>query len=274
MPKLSISTWSLHRNLGPLHWTVWDDIEKKQITKIEAQPEEIKLLELPGKLASKGFDAIEICHFHFPSTDSKYLNELRKACTKANINLHTLLLDYGDISTEDPIRREKDIKFIRKWIDIAATVGAKRIRIIAGDASPEDQDALKRSIQNLNKLERYATSCGVQIVIENFRALTSKASNCIKILRSNTSLKMITDFGNFKGESKYEELATILPYSESVHAKANFDSKGLPDTKEFQKCLALLAQSKYSGSITLIYDGPGDMWEGIERVREIVVPYL
>lgn len=275
MPNLSVSTWSLHRNLGPLRWTVWDDEQNEQIVEIKAQPETIKLLDLPEKLASKGFDMIEICHFHFPSTDSEYLSELRNACKRANITFHTLLLDYGDISTNDPIRREKDLEFIQNWIDIAATVGAERIRVIAGDSSPDDSEALERSIQNLNKLALYATDRGVRIVIENFRALTSKADNCIKIFKnSDTSIRMITDFGNFKGDDKYEELATILPYSDSVHAKANFDSDGLPDIEEFRTCLDLLVDTNYNGSITLIYDGPGDMWEGIERVRKIVDSYL
>ena len=85
---------------------------------------------------------------------------------------------------------------------------------------------------------------------------------------------MITDFGNFKGSAKYEELATILPYSKSIHAKAHFDADGIPDEEEFRKCLELLPQANYDGPISLIYDGPGDMWEGIDRVRKIVEDYL
>ncbi|MEK3887201.1 sugar phosphate isomerase/epimerase family protein [Bacillus sp. FSL K6-3431] len=275
MSYLSISTWSLHRNLGPLRWTVWDDAEKKQVVEIKAQPETIKLKDLPETLASKGFNALEICHFHFQRTDSDYLNEISQACKHANITLHTLLLDYGDISNDDEVRRNKDLEFIKEWIFIAAEVGAQRIRVIAGDSDPEDQQALERSAQHLQELAIYAEKQGVRIVMENFRSLTSNSNNCIHLLHnSHESIRMITDFGNFNGKNKYEELAAILPYSESVHAKANFDSNGLPDAVEFQKCLDLLANFNYEGSITLIYDGPGDMWEGIDRVKKIVEPYL
>ena len=121
----------------------------------------------------------------------------------------------------------------------------------------------------------YASSRGVRIVTENFRPLTSTAANCIQILRNGKEkIGMIADFGNFSANTKYEELAMILPYSESVHAKPNYDSNGIPDEDEFRKCLDLLAGANYSGPITLIYDGPGDMWEGINRVREIVESYL
>ncbi|MBS4177356.1 sugar phosphate isomerase/epimerase family protein [Lederbergia citrea] len=275
MSYLSLSTWSLHRNLGPLHWTVWDEGEKKHRVQIEPQPETVKLVDLPAVLASKGFKAFEICHFHFPNTESDYLQALRSACKEANIKLHTLLIDYGDLTTDDEVRRDADMQFIKEWIDIAGAVGAERVRVIAGDADPGDEEALARSSHYLNELVEYGKTKGVGIITENFRSLTSTADNCLEIVRSsNEQIGLTTDFGNFGGPTKYEEIAKILPYSESVHAKANFDSEGLPDEEEFRKCLDLLAPANYDGSLTLIYDGPGDMWEGIDRVRKIVETYL
>lgn len=113
------------------------------------------------------------------------------------------------------------------------------------------------------------------MVTENFRTLTSKVDNCIHLIdHSNQKVRLITDFGNFSGSTKYEDLEKTLPYSDSVHAKANFDVDGMPDKEEFKKCLDLLSKVNYNGPITLIYDGPGDMWEGINRVRKIVESYL
>lgn len=275
MSYLSISTWSLHRELGPLHWNFWDD-EKKQIqVQTENQPETIKLVDLPTILNSKGFGAAEICHFHFQSTERDYLEQLKSAFEKADIEFHTLLIDYGDIATSDETRRHADIDFIKKWIEIASIAGAKRVRVIAGDAGSEDHEALERSSKSLNKLAEFAHTYGVRVITENFRALTSKAENCIYLAEhSNGKIGLITDFGNFSGDTKYEDLEKILPYSDSVHAKADFDDHGTPDEEEFKKCLDLLPIVNYDGPITLIYDGPGDMWAGIDRVRKIVDSYL
>ena len=75
MSYLSLNSWSLHRNLGPLLWTVWDDAQKKQIIQVEPQPETIKLLDLPAKLASKGFKAMKVLIFIFQvPTDTIYKN--------------------------------------------------------------------------------------------------------------------------------------------------------------------------------------------------------
>src|SRR5665647_3769245 len=112
MRYLSLSTWSLHRNLGPLHWTKWDEDNQKQITVIDPQPELTTLLELPAILAEKGFKAIEIGHFHILDTSEAYLHQLRNAVFQAGIKFYTLLLDYGDISSGDPTRRTADIKWL------------------------------------------------------------------------------------------------------------------------------------------------------------------
>lgn len=275
MPYLSTSTWSLHRHLGPLRWTEWDSVNKTHRVKVQPQPETLNLYELPAVLASKGYSAVDICHFHFPSTEPEDLLRLRQACADAGIRFHTLLLDYGDLSSADEARVQADAQYARDWIDIAAQAGAERIRIIAGDAAPEDRSALERSYRHLYALIEYAKERGVQIVTENFRPLTSTAENCLHLLESSRGqLGMVADFGNFSGTGKYEQLAAILPYSGSVHAKAHYDEQGLPDADEYRRCLDLLPAANFDGAIALIYDGPGDMWEGLDRIQAIVEPYL
>lgn len=277
MPYLSLTTWSLHRNLGPLRWTRWDE-EKKgtQSTDINVQPETISLLELPAYIADKGYRSLDICHFQIPDTSEDYLRQLRSSLEETGIRLYTLLIDYGDISSENPARRKSDIEWMMQWIDIAALAGAERVRIIAGDADPANRTALARSIESLRFLCDYASGKGVRIVTENFRPLSSSADNCLALLDAcGDRLGLIADFGNFKGpQKKYEELQKIVPRSESIHAKALTDMQGLPDREEFLECMEIVKQSGFEGPITIVYDGPHDMWEGIERVKELATPFL
>ncbi|MFD0692952.1 sugar phosphate isomerase/epimerase family protein [Paenibacillus sp. GCM10027628] len=275
MPYLSLTSWSLHRNLGPLRWTRWDDYNKITYTDVQEQPETLSLLQLPAVLAQKGFAAAEICHFHFPDTGEAYLASLRSAFKEASIRFYTLLLEYGDISSADDIRRNSDIAWIRSWIDIAAASGAQRVRIIAGDADPKDEAGLKRSAEALDELCDYAAGQGVRVVTENFHSLTSVSANCLALLDAcGERLGLTSDFGNFKGPEKYEMLTQTIPHSESIHAKSQTDEQGKPDATEFDRCMQIVKRSGYVGPITVVYDGPGDMWEGIDRVRSLVMPYL
>ncbi|MWV42948.1 TIM barrel protein [Paenibacillus sp. HJL G12] len=275
MPFLSLTTWSLHRNLGPLRWTYWDEGNQRQGTVIDEQPETISLLDLPQMLHDQGFQAMEICHFHFPDTSDAYLKELRESIERSDIRFYTLLADYGDITNPDEQRREADMNWLKNWIDIASAVGAERIRIIAGDADPDDEAAVRLAGEQLGRLIDYASDKHVRIITENFHDLTSTAANCITLLDGcDGALGLTTDFGNFAGAGKLEELGATIPRSESIHAKAITDEKGNLDEEEFRGCMALVRSSGYEGPITLVYDGPGDMWEGVHRVKALVEPYL
>ncbi|MEK8129989.1 TIM barrel protein [Paenibacillus filicis] len=275
MSYLSISTWSLHRLLGPLRWTGWDTASRVHLTREQDQPQVLALLELPAEAARRGYQALEVCHFHFPSTETGYLEELRQAFVAAGIRFDTLLLDYGNLTDTDALRQEADIALIRKWIQVASLCGAKQIRVIAGEAPPTDEAAIQLSAGALTELLEFAAPLGVQVVTENFRQLTSTAASCLQ-LREKTghALPLITDFGNFQGAAKYEEIGMTTPYSVSIHVKPKYDEQGIPDEQELQLCLRAVAESGYRGAYVLIYDGPGDMWEGLERVRRLVEPYL
>ncbi|OXS59179.1 xylose isomerase [Cohnella sp. CIP 111063] len=275
MSYLSVSTWSLHRLLGPLRWTSWDAENGEHRTHEQPQPQVHSLLELPGEAARRGYAAVEVCHFHFPSVEVSYLAQLPQAFAEAGVSFDTLLLDYGDPSATDEIRQAADVKLFREWIDVASQCGAKRIRIVAGEAQPTDEQAILRSAQALRELAEYASARGVRVVTENFKALTSTGESSVKLLNSaGDGVGMITDFGNYKGETKYSEIAMTAPRSSSVHVKPAYDENGIPDEAELIRCLEAVRGTGYDGAFVLIYDGPGDMWEGLERVKRIVAPYV
>ncbi|MDQ8733663.1 TIM barrel protein [Paenibacillus sp. LHD-38] len=275
MSYLSISTWSLHRILGPLRWTIWDtETSSHQISEQE-QPQLLTLLELPAEAAARDYQALEVCHFHFASTEPEYLEQLKKSFHEANIKFDTLLLDYGDITSADENKRLADLSLIKKWIDIASLCGAKQIRVIAGEASPTNEAAIQISAASLAELASYGASKAVHVITENFKSLPSTAESSLKLLaQAGSQLGFITDFGNYHGEGKVEEIGATAPLSVSVHVKPTYDQAGFPDKNELITFLNKVEETGYDGAYVLIYDGPGDMWAGLERVKAIVKPFL
>lgn len=43
---------------------------------------------------------------------------------------------------------------------------------------------------------------------------------------------------------------------------------------ELEENLELVKQAKYAGPLTIVYDGPDDMWAGINEVKQVVEGYL
>ncbi|WYP26880.1 TIM barrel protein [Alkalihalobacillus sp. FSL W8-0930] len=274
MSYLSLTSWSLNRLLGPLHWTKWDDVNQTIVTQVSPQLEVHTLLELPGLLAEKGFEAMEIIHPHFPSVDEEYLQALRSAVEHAGIQFDTLLLDYGDITSENPTRLEADITFIKKWITIASKVGAANIRVVGGDAHPNNEERLAFAAEQLTQLAMFGKKKGLHVITENFHSLTSTAENCLYLNEHSSINGLISDFGNFSAESKLSSLRKTLPHSKSIHVKAQTNEDGTMNKTELINCLDIVSELNYSGPLTLVYDGPGDMWEGIAEVRKVVSSYL
>lgn len=264
MRRLSLTSWSVHPLLQPANPT------SNGNTKDAA----LKLIDLPAQMRDAGIGTLEICHFHLPSTDENYLAELRAAVERAGVELFSILIDTGDISQADETKRTADLRMIEGWIDIAALLGARVVRVIAGDAPADDPDALERSIAGLRELAHYAQARGVRVLTENFRALASTAANCNQILDElGGAVGLCADIGNFAAVSRVDEFTAVAQRAESVHAKASYNSDGSIDAVQLRQCLDASEAAGFSGPYTLVFDRPEERWPGISVLKQIVAPY-
>jgi sugar phosphate isomerase/epimerase len=267
--RLSVSTWSLHRTLGAPS-SYGPDASPARLA---GQNGGLPLLELPEKLAAFGLRTVEICHFHLPSRDPGYLDELRGALAGAGVELFSLLIDAGDVA--DPVYGERDRVWIEGWLAVAGRLGAQRARVVAGRASPS-AESLARSETGLRHLAEVAQANDVRLMTENWLGLMCNAATVNHLLDAlEGQVGLCADFGNWRGADKYDELAAILPRAESCHAKCYFDAAGGMDREDYVRCLELTQAADFCGPYTLIYDGPDtDEWSGLARERELVQPYL
>jgi sugar phosphate isomerase/epimerase len=233
----------------------------------------LPLVDLPAELAAHGIHTLEICHFHLPSRDETYLATLRSALDSAGVELFSLLVDGGDIT--DPQVEKRDMAWIKGWLDIAATLGAGNARIIAGK-QPPSADSLARSRRNLKILADYAKGIGVRVMTENWLdTFSTPEAVCTVMNELDGRVGLCVDFGNWRGATKYGELAEIFQFAESCHAKCHSSATGEFERDDFLRCLDLAAKADFQGPYTLIYDGQNnDEWSGIGQEMEMVRPYL
>lgn len=271
-PRLSVSTWSLHRTL----YVTYPDAPDRpgQHTPVESYDRDsVPLLEIPQRIAAKGIKNLEICHFHLPGHDQSYLQELRAALDEAGVTLFSLLIDEGDIT--HPTNAARDLAWIGKWLDTAGVLGAQCARVIAGKAQP-DEASLALSRQGFKQLVARAKPQGVRVMTENWFNLLSRPEHVLWLLDElQGEVGLCLDFGNWGGPTKYDDLEAIAPRAESCHTKAHFTAPGVLDAADYTRCLDITRAAGFSGVHTLIYDGPGDdEWAGLEMEQKIVAPYL
>jgi hypothetical protein len=267
--RLSVSTWSLHRALGP---TYWDSPAKPSKDRAEPYgPGSLSLLDVPARIAEFGIHTLEICHFHLPTRDTAYLNELRGALDSAGVELFTILIDDGDVT--NPEHGERDQTWISGWLETAGQLGARCSRVIAGKTNGDG--ALDRSQAALTALVDVAEANGVRLMTENWFGVFADPESVQRVMDPLAGrVGLCLDFGNWKNESKYDDLAQITQYAESCHAKCSFAEPLQADRDDYLRCLELTREASFGGPYTLIYDGPDDdEWAGLTIERDMVTPY-
>lgn len=264
----AVSSWSLHRTLGS--FMSGDEIRADRVASPQtfAPTGGLPLLDLPDELRRRGFDTVQICHFHLPTRHPGYLAALRERLEQAQVTLDALLVDDGDLT--HPTDADEHEAWIAGWLDDAVALGARRARLIAGkqDPTPERLEASGRRLAALA-----AAYPGVRVVTENWMALMPSAAEVHAVLgAADGSVGFLIDLGNWKAPDKYAELASVAPLAETCHAKCHFTESG-PDGDDFQRALGVLRE--HGGGeipLALIYDGPGDdEWAALELEHSMVL---
>ncbi len=243
---IAVSTWSVHNLL-----------------------EKIALDQLPAEFALRGFERVEICHFHLASQEPDYLREIGALFRKSSVVIQTLLIDDGDIT--NIASREKDLNWISSWIESAAHLGAENARVIAGKSPPSEQ-ALKLSVDGLKHCASLGAKHGVRVVTENWFDTLSTPEAVHHVLDAvGPTLGFLADTGNWHGPTKYHDLQSIFACAELCHAKTSFAAGQVLDEADNSRWLDAAKKAKYDGPYTLIFADEGDEWTGLDIEREFIV---
>jgi sugar phosphate isomerase/epimerase len=251
MTHFAVSSWSLHNLLQA----------------------GLPLVELPQQLKAHDIFLLELCHFHLPSTDADYLETFKQSLEKAGVKLSSLLIDTGDIASPDDAKRNNDLQEIERWIDVAAMLGAERVRIVAGNQTPTPE-VVKRSSQHLAELLAYAKTKNIEVSTENWQKTSLEADVLLELLQNNPELGLCADIGNAEQtQDKYATLKKLLPRATSVHFKARYEN-GKIEANDLQTCARLINEAKFSGVMTMIYESKQNEWDGVVQLRNAITPLL
>jgi sugar phosphate isomerase/epimerase len=264
----SVSTWALHPLLGTVAPGRPGDPDARLMAPHAGS---LDVIDVPAQLAARGIRTMELCHFHVPDRRPETIARLRGAREAAGVELWSLLIDDGDLV--HPEVGDRDREWIRGWVDTAADLGARCVRVIAGKQAPTPP-TLERAVGQLRLLTMEAYVRGVRVLTENwFQLLPEPAAVHALLEPLQGAVGLNLDFGNWSGDQKYEWLAAIAPYAEGSHAKCGFED-GAPDTDDFTRCLTLARAAGFSGPFTLVHGEPGDVWGSLDRQRALLEPFL
>jgi sugar phosphate isomerase/epimerase len=190
---------------------------------------------------------LEFWSHHFESLDAAYLAELRGRIGAARAELINVQMDGAyDLASTDEVERQRSLALARNWIDAAASLGSRAIRINPGKAG----GSIDRSIASMKELNQYCASKRLPLLTENHFGLEMDPDVHLRIREAAGPANSYTDpdFGNYPVETMWESLAKILPFAYVVSAKAvDFDAGGKHISYDFDRCVRMCERAGFKG---------------------------
>lgn len=232
-------------------------------------------------------DGIELLDVHFPTTEEKYLKEIKKLATDLYLDIYCVSC-CSNFGVQEKEKIEEQINIVKKWIDIGYFLGSPVVRCFAGRNEDEN---LRKSlwpgmVNAIKKCVAYAESKGIVLALENhnhhgFIQTSKDVLNLFKEVDS-TWFRMCLDTGNYKDLHTSIEATAHLAIV--VHAKLygvdengvaiNSDGTAAPKL-DYDRIFNILKKVNFNGYLSIEYeskkDGDIEMPKGVEFLRRMIM---
>lgn len=215
--------------------------------------------ELLAFCASAGFSAVDMTGYYFstyPDTppDSEIFDFKRKA--------HELGIEISgtgvrnEFSHADDAALDKEIDLVKRWIVVAAKLGAPVLRIFTAKKYSEGEERKKLG-SSISKAIRAclptAAAHGVILGIQNHNDFLRTAAECHELISSFNSpwLGLVVDTGNFIAADPYEEIRKSLPLAVNWQVKEKLLINGIQTPMDLPKLCGIIKNSGYRGNIPI-----------------------
>jgi hypothetical protein len=176
------------QRLGVCSWSLHNYFPKTRDRDFQGTGKLLDLREYPGLIVDKyKVHNFELCNTHFESTTPAYLKDLKAAVEKVHGRVVNMPVDYDadwrGVGLCDPndVQWRQEIAERKKWIDIAAEIGALAIRPNPGGTVKMTD--MSRPTAAYKELGEYGKSKGVKVLIENHGNVAGKAENIVAIVK-------------------------------------------------------------------------------------------
>jgi L-ribulose-5-phosphate 3-epimerase len=202
-------------------------------------------------------EGIDLTVYWFPDTSDAFLMPLRRVAYKNAVEIYSIAV--RTVMTQPtPELRDKELIEVRKWVDVAAKLGAGHVRVFGGEVpkGKTEDEAAPWVVEVLKRGAEYASSKGVILGLENHGGITERAARIVDIVKKVDSpwVGINLDTGNFKSDV-FRQMEACLPYAANVQVKAEMlDDAGNLVRQDWDKVVRLIAAGGYRGYLSLEYE--------------------
>jgi len=258
------------------------------------------LFEVIKTAAEIGFEGIEFSGYG-PSGEGvdpmEMAKKVKDACAESNLTIMSWTIGADFLNPAGGGSVDDEIKRLQGQVDIAAALGAPKMRHDATGGFPGRKNDLTDYIEALPIVARgyagvteYAAGKGIKTMIENHGFFFQDSDRVEALINkvNNPNFGVLVDIGNFlcADDEPTQAVKRVAPYAFHVHAKdfhikcacadpgsGWFRSRGGAWLRgaivghgnvNTKKCLAILKEAGYDGFLSIEFEGMEDNRQALE----------
>jgi sugar phosphate isomerase/epimerase len=233
------------------------------------------LEELIGFCSKEGFDAIDTTGYYFPGypevPSDEYIYRLKNKAHRSGIEISGTGIR-NEFAEPDKAKRKEEVLFVKRWIEVAAKLGAPVIRIFTGKTLPANhswEEVEEWIVEDIISCVDHAKKYGVIVAVQNHNDFVKTADQAIDIIKKVNSewFGLVLDTGSFVTEEPYHEIEKTARYAVNWQIKEKLNYQGQSIDMNLKKLFRIIKASDYRGYLPIETLSPGDPFQ-------IVPPFL
>ena len=213
-----------------------------------------------------GFEGVDITGYYFkgyplvPSDD--YLFHVKRKAFGLGLEISGTGVR-NDFTIADKTKRQLEVELVKKWIEVAAKMGAPVIRIFAGAQKTEGytkEQVTDWMLKDIQTCVEVGKQYGVIIGLQNHNDFIQTADEINHIIEAINSewLGIILDTGSYRVHDPYDEIAKSIKHTVNWQIKEKLFVNGVEVETDMAKLMGIIKASGYQGYLPIETLGDGD----------------
>lgn len=201
-----------------------------------------------------------------------FLAQVRAAAAAAGLTMGCVAVDGTYVYEPTPAGRGFHHRRSLRWLDIAARLGARQVRIDSGGTPEMPEEMFEAIVAGYHRLLERADDLGVEVVMENHWGASRVAANVVRILEAVPGLRLLFDSGNWQDGEHEAAWAQCARYAAATHIKTrSFDAQGNETTWNIPVAVRHLLDGGYAGCWGIeSVPAEGDEFEAAQRSLALI----
>jgi sugar phosphate isomerase/epimerase len=219
--------------------------------------------------AGMDLDAVELTQYYFAETSPEYLAHLKGKSTRLGLDVSGTAIN-NNFCTANPAALKDNIAHVKQWVEHSSRLGAKTIRIFAGnmDKGDTEEEARRRCVEAIQEACDYAGQFGIYLALENHGGIVATIDQMLKVVQAvkHPWFGVNWDTGNFVSPDPHADLARLAPYAVTVQIKTEIKRTGMKkEDADLSRLIGILRSTGYRGYVALEYEAEEEPKTAIPR---------